>query len=366
MSKNYLYFEYLKHAPLIIQVVWIFIFVFISIIIPLIVYLGYLRQSLREKEKTENCEEKCEFYIINYLYAGDDNKYISTEQLEIVKKLKKYIDNPHKRKVVLKTLIKLRSEISGEVAIAINQLYAHSGLIDFGIDRLKSDKWYLIAKGISELAHFQVKKVHNEVINHINHPRSEVRKEVQLYLVNLFHFKGLDFLNLLKIPLSEWNQIQLLEALQKFDNQEIVDIKPWLKSSNDSVVLFTLKLAKIYNQFETKKELLQLLNHQNTKIKVDTINVLSYLQVLESKKVLKASFNQRTPEEQIAFFNMLENTQETSDESFLKNHLNHENFEIKFLANKIMKTLNIDAFNVSKKQTTDLDSVRIMNFIGSN
>jgi predicted ATPase len=366
MSENYFYFEYLKHAPLIIQVVWIFIVVFLLIIIPLIIYLYDLRGSLRENEKIEDCEEKCEFYIINYLYAGDDNKYISTEQQTIVKKLDRYIANPHKRKVVLKTLTKLRSEIKGEIADSIEQLYSHSGLVDFAIARLKSDKWYLIAKGISELAHFQVKEVHEEVIKHIHHSRGEVRREVQLYLVNLFHFKGLDFLNLLEMPLSEWNQIQLLEALHRFDNQNIVNIKPWLKSTNDSVVLFALKLAKIYNQFETKNELLGLLQHENIKIRVDAICVLSYLQVIESKKVLKNSFNEQSPEEQIAFFNMIENVPEACDESFLKNHLNHENFEIKLLANKMMKVLNIDAFNVSKKETTDLEFVKIMNFIGSN
>jgi hypothetical protein len=366
MSNNYFYFEYLKHAPLIIQVVWVFIVVFIFIIIPLILYLYSLRGRLRENEKTENCEEKCEFYIINYLYAGDDNNYISIEQQAIVKKLDRYISNPHKRKVVVKTLVKLRSEITGEVAESIEQLYAHSRLVDFAIARLTSGKWYLIAKAISELANFQVKEVHDEVIKHIQHPRGEVRREAQLYLVNLFHFKGLDFLNSLEIPLSEWNQIQLLEALHRFDNQNIVDVKPWLKSKNDSVVLFALKLAKIYNQFETKKELIGLLHHENTKIRVDAINVLSYLQVIESKKVLKNSFDERSLEEQVAFFNMIENVPESCDEAFLKNHLNHENFEIKVLANKIMKILNIDAFNVSKKETKDLEFVKIMNFIESN
>jgi hypothetical protein len=366
MSKNYFYFEYLKHSPLIIQVVWVFIVVFTLIIIPLVLYLYALRGRLRENEKIENCEEKCEFYIINYLYAGDDNNYISTEQQNIVKKLNRYISNPLKRKVVVKTLVKLRSEITGEVATSIEQLYAHSRLMDFAIARLKSGKWYLIAKAIREFAHFQVKEVQDEVIKHIQHPKSEVRKEAQLYLVNLFHFKGLDFLDSLEIPLSEWNQIQLLEALHRFDNQNIVDIRPWLKSKNNSVVAFALKLAKIYNQFETKKELIGLLHHENTKIKVEAINVLGYLQVIESKKVLKNNFNERSLEEQIAFFNMIENVPESCDQAFLKNHLNHENFEIKLLANKIMKTLNIDAFNVSKKETKDLEYAKIINFIGSN
>jgi Leucine-rich repeat (LRR) protein len=63
---------------------------------------------------------------------------------------------------------------------------------------------------------------------------------MQLYLVNLFHFKGLDFLNRNKTPISEWDQIQLLEVLQLYKTQ-ISDISSWLKSSNESVVFFSLK-----------------------------------------------------------------------------------------------------------------------------
>jgi hypothetical protein len=45
---------------------------------------------------------------------------------------------------------------------------------------------------------FEVKEVQHLVKEHLNHPKSEVRSEMQLYLVNLFHFKGLDFLNEIK------------------------------------------------------------------------------------------------------------------------------------------------------------------------
>lgn len=367
MNKNQYFIEYFKQSPPIIQLVWFISGIFFVIIVLLIIYLNYLRSHLRNNERIETIhQKKYETYLITYLYAGNEEEDISSEQQLIINQLKNSIADPFKRKIVVSTLLKLRNEISGEMAESIEKLYFQTGLISYALSKLRSKKWDVVAKGIRELTQFHVKKVHNVVMANINHPKREVRKEMQLYLVNLFYFKGLDFLNVLQTPLSEWDQIQLLEVLQKFDDQQISDIKPWLKSSNDSVVVFALKLAEIYNQFEAKDELIDLLDHKSKEIRVDVIYVLSHLNVMEAKKVLKSDFNERSQEEQIAFFKMMENMYESSDEPFLLEHIHHENFEIKVSALKILKVLNIDQFNIFKYMSSEPEFVKIVKFIENN
>lgn len=359
--------EYFKQSPFIIQLAWIISGVFFVSIVPLIFYLKYLRGHLRENEKiVAKYQNEYEQYLVTYLYTGNEEEEISSDQQLIINKLKKCIAEPFKRKIVISTLLKLKNEISGEMAESIQKLYFQTGLIDYTLPKLRSKKWYSLAKGIRELRQFQVKEAHDEVIIYINHPKREVRKEMQLYMVNLFYFEGLDFLNILETPLSEWDQIQLLEVLQRFDNQKIPDIKPWLKSSNDSVVVFALKLAKIYNQFEAKDELINMLEHKNKDIRIDVIFVLSHLIVLEAKEVLKNNFDMRSQEEQIAFFKMMENLYENSDEPFLLEHIHNENFEIKLSALKILKVINSDKFNNIKLESLEPEFLRIVNFIENN
>ncbi|MFV5702088.1 HEAT repeat domain-containing protein [Flavobacterium sp. XS2P12] len=359
--------EYFKQSPFIIQLAWIISGVFFVSIVPLIFYLKYLRGHLRENEKiVAKYQNEYEQYLVTYLYTGNEEEEISSDQQLIINKLKKCIVEPFKRKIVISTLLKLKNEISGEMAESIQKLYFQTGLIDYTLPKLRSKKWYSLAKGIRELRQFQVKEAHDEVIIYINHPKREVRKEMQLYMVNLFYFEGLDFLNVLETPLSEWDQIQLLEVLQRFDNQKIPDIKPWLKSSNDSVVVFALKLAKIYNQFEAKDELINMLEHKNKDIRIDVIFVLSHLIVLEAKEVLKNNFDMRSQEEQIAFFKMMENLYENSDEPFLLEHIHNENFEIKLSALKILKVINSDKFNNIKLESLEPEFLRIVNFIENN
>lgn len=359
--------NYLKDSPPIIQGVWILIVLFSVIIVILIIYLKLLRSRLRKNEKiVAQYQKEYEEDLITYLYAGNEEEEISGEQQIIIEKLISCAADKFKRRIIVSTFLRLRNEISGEMAESIQKLYFQSGLIGYALSRLKSKKWYVAAKGIRELTQLHVKEVEDKILMLVNHPKKEIRKEVQLYLVTLFHFGGLKFLDVLQTQLSEWDQIQLLEVLQRFDEQEIPDIKPWLNSTNESVVVFALKLAKIYNQFEVKDAILELLAHPQKKIRVDAILVLSHLQVNEAKEVLKNNFDQLSLDEQIAFFKLLENLYEANDESFILQHITHRNFDIKLLALKIIKILAVEKFKSLKDISADADYIKIYKFLAYN
>lgn len=359
--------DYFEGEPFIIKLVWVASIVLFLIVIILIISLKLIRSHLRENERIVlKYSKRYELLLITYLYAQNEDGGISLEQKSVINKLKRGIRNTFKRGIIISTLLKLKNEIAGEMAESIRTLYFQTKLKDHAIVKLKNKKWDSIAKGIRELTQFQVKEVHDEVIKHINHPKKEVRKEVQLYLVNLFNFEGLVFLDHLKTQLSEWDQIQLLEELQRFENQDLPDITSWLKSTNESVVIFALKLAKIYNQFEMKDMLLELLVHKSEKVRLELIPVLSYLQVIEAKEVLKSTFNKSSKYEKIEFFKLLENLAEEKDEEFILEHIHHENFEIKFSALKILKNINNDTFNILEAKPSDKVYSKIFQFVKNN
>lgn len=351
MNHNLNILESLKHSAPIIQLIWGFSCVFFAIIVLLIIYLKYLRNHLRVKEKIEaKYQEKYETYLVTYLYAGNDNEAFSPEQQSIINELKKCIADPFKRKIIISTLLKLRNEISGEIGASIDTLFVKLGLLRYSLAKLRNKEWDVIAIGIRELTQFKIKAVHKIIMNNINHPKREVRKEMQLYLVYLYAFNGLEFLNVLETPLSEWDQIQLLEILQLKIDAQVADIRPWLKSSNDSVVLFTLKLAKVYNQFEVKEELIELLNHKSEEVRINAINTLSHLHIFEAKNILKNNFNELSDEEQIAFLKMMENIYENDDKTFLQEHVHHKNFEINLLVNEILKNINFEELEANEAE----------------
>ena len=320
-----------------------------------------MRFHFRKKEK-ENAQLKSEYEasIIEYLYSGDATGEINELQESIIQKLKTSVPIKSNRKIIIAILYNLMNEVSGEMSDIIKSLYIKTGLVEYAVKQLKSKHWYIIAKGIGELSHFRIDNVYKSVSKFLYHPRMEVRKETKLYLVELFKFDGLFFLNTFTDTLSEWVQLRLLETLEKFDDQQICDIRPWLKSSNDSVILFAIKLAQLYNQFEVQDTLTELLSHPKKQIRIAAIQTLTHLYGIEAKELLKANFNALSLEEQICFFGMLEKLVVPSDEPFIEKYLFHKNFEIQLLALKILKSINMDKYmGLSKTTTNKKDSSMI-------
>ena len=324
----------------------IYISMFFAVIIFfLLVYLKNLRDRLKIKKRIESTyEKKYESDLIEYLYASDDETE-NEQQQKIVVYLKKCAQNRLKRKIIISTFLKLKNDVSGETADAIQKLYRQTGLIESATSKLKSKKWDVVAKAIRELTQFEIKETHDEIIKLVNHPKKQVRFEIQKYLVQLFRFDGLEFLNVIENDLSEWDQIQLLEILNKFNNLHVPDMSGWLRSKNTSVVSFTLKLVRIHNQFGINEEIIALFNHPNEEIRIEAINLVNPLGIFEAVEILKTDIFKRTLDEQIAFFKMMEELSMPDDIEFVKEHINHENFYIRISVMKIMNLITVDEDN---------------------
>ncbi len=356
--------DHINTYPLLIKIAWALSVILLLAIIVLTFYLKIVRSILRKKDKeVAKFQKAYEETLITYLYATDDGNTINDTQKTIISQLKKSVNNRAKRKIIISALYNLMNQVSGEMSDAIKVLYYKTGLINFTLAKLSSKEWYKIARGIGDLTRFNIEEVHDKIEPFINHPKKEVNNAAKLYLVNVHRFKGLTFLDDLKTPLSEWTQVQLLETLQKFDDQQICDIKPWLCSKNDSVVLFALKLAQIYNQFEVKDTLIELLSHTSKKIRVFTIDVLTHLYGIEAKEMLKTNFNEISLEEQISFFGLLEKLVMPDDEPFVEKHLFHKNFEIQLLALKILKSINLNKYMGISKSHRNQSNAAIIEYV---
>lgn len=359
--------NYFQQLPIELKFVWVLSFILTVFAIIFTFYLKILRNSLRKKEAlTIKYQKEYEDLLLSFLFEEIENNELSNKQNQFIKTIENEINNNFKRKIIVETLLKLKNEVSGEIETAIQDIYLKSNLKEHAYKQLKSKKWDKVANGIKEFTKFKVKEAYPEIKKLIKYPKKEVRKEVELYLVSLFHFEGLEFLNDLKISLSEWDQIELLEELQKLDNQEIPDITVWLNSKNESVVSFSLKLAKIYNKYETVETLLKLLNHKNQKIRLQVIDVLTHLQVFDAKDILKNSFKKRSQEEKIAIFKMFENICEPSDEDFIVENTTNSNFEIQYLAIKMLKEINEKAFNYLLKNQNKFYNKELLKFVQNN
>ena len=351
--------------PLIEAVIWSLIVVLLVIIFILVIYLKILRRNIRIVEKRNIKYRKIiEELLVEFLYAetSEDGKF-NANQKKIIKKFKKGLVSKRKRKIITDTFLELDQQVSGHMILQMNQLYKEIGLLNFALRKLRSKKWYIVGIGIKDLRHFKVKRAKNAVLKLVNHHREEVRREAHLYFLDLFGFEGLDFLNELKVPLSDWDQILLLGEVEKLENDEITDLAHWLTSDNDYVILFVLNIIKVFNRLETKEQLLNLLHHKNEEVRIKAIDTLTHFEVYEAKEILKNKYETLSIKERIAFYHLFEKTASAEDDMFLVEHITEENFEIKYKALKILSEVNSNLYSKLEKDSDDESYNRIIQFL---
>ena len=351
--------------PLVESVIWTLVVILAIIILILVFYLKALRSNIRlTVARKIRYRNNIEQLLIQFLYSEDaEGEKFSNNQKKLVKRFKKGLPTKWKRKIMTSTFFELSREISGNMVLTMHKLYEEIGLLDFAIKKLRSKKWNVIAIGIKELRQFKIKRTQNLITKFVNHSREEVRREAQLYFLELFGYEGLNFLDNLKAPLSEWDQIQLLREIEQFENHEIIEVTRWLRSENDYVIILMLNVVKFFNRLETKDALLDLINHNNLEIRLKTIEILTHFEVSGAKGILMSKVDALCLKEKIALLGLLEKTATTEDSVFVLDYINNDNFELKHRALRVLKTVDADLYNKLEKKSNDEAYNKIINFL---
>lgn len=323
--------------PLLIKVIWAIILLEIVLILTSFVYLNLIRTryQIKTKEK-KTLEEKYQEILINYIYLTEDE---ADEKNKTTIFLKNATKNKADRAVIQHLILTLHNDLSGELAEFLEKLYAELELVPYSLKKMNSRIWFIKIKGIREVTQMNVKDVYDETLKLINHKNKLLRNEAQLTMVKLYQFDGLRFLDTLEFPITEWQQIQLIEEIQTIRNQEVPDLSDWLHSKNDSVICFSLKLVKLFNQIQLKDDLIKLVLHPSEKVRRMAINVLGYFRILEAKTILKQIFKKSSTETQLYIIQALAQLADKQDIPFFEKQVNHPIFEINQTALNALKEL---------------------------
>jgi hypothetical protein len=191
-------------------------------------------------------------------------------------KIRWALKSKYARQFIIDELVRFKKSISGEASARISLLYEQLQLKNDSIHKLKSARWHIRAKGIQELYIMKADDALSLIFPLTNSHNDYVRMEAQTGVVYLTGFDGLRFLDNLTLPLTEWQQIKLLEQLRQAKNKSglAANISRWLQSDNDTVVVFALKLAGEYQVFEVIQQIKTLLDNAPEKVRREAIIVL--------------------------------------------------------------------------------------------
>lgn len=211
---------------------------------------------------------------------------------------------------------------------------------------LSDHKWYKRANAIQQMAYLQQKNSIKDLFALTNHENELLRMEAQIAIVKLTGFKGLKFLNEIIYPISEWQQLRLIEELSGQVPENLSNISEWLKSKNESVLNFSLRLVEIYRQYNCYDQVLGLLSHPSILICKNTLITLSHIINETTIDFLVKYYHNYHPELQFQILKIIQIHGNQEQLEFLISLLNDDNNCVKLEAAKAI--FNIDSAGIEK------------------
>lgn len=277
--------------------------ILVVIIIYLLVSLGLLMIFILtnrtimtiERARLQKMKETYQEELTNFLFGEENQAFEFTG-----------IGHKANREVFINELLSLHNNLYGEAATRLRDLYYNLELYRDSIRKVKNGKWNVKAKGFKELAQMDVKDANRDIADYVNSRNQILRMEAQLALVKLNEEEPLGFLDDLKFELTEWEQVNILNTLS-YHQINIDSFEPWMSSENDSVVIFATKLAGLYKHIHSWPMILELLEHENPKVRHVAIKTLEMFEVAENSGPFKEIFKLEQPleeKEDEAFYNL--------------------------------------------------------------
>ena len=258
----------------------------------------------------------------------------TTEGVELPPKFYRILKNRMARQFAIDELITCKKNFSGTVAEMIVHLYTQLGLNTDSQRKLKSARWHIKARGIQELYLMDQTDVLTTIYKNTNNKHEFVRMEAQTGVIHMSGFAGLRFLDVISYPLTEWQQIKLLEQLRLTSQKEDLgeSIPRWLKSKNDTVVIFALKLADEYQQLAVTGNVVDCLVHPNEKVRTQAVKTLVRLADQQTPTILLGYFRKENFMNRALMLDALATLATDTHEDFLVSLLEDENNLIKLKA----------------------------------
>lgn len=315
------------------------------VILAMLVICGILAIMLLKK-KHERSKQKWKVIadlLIRKAIFFEEQDGTETD-IQLTDRAGKLMKNRRFRKLLTNEILNARKNVSGSAAENLKKLYLQLNLHQFALSKLSKGKWYIKSQVIQELSIMDLKENLTKIYRYINNSNKLLRMEAQIAVVRLYGFEGLRFLDLVSYPLSEWQQIKLLHELAHVPPDNFSGIEKWLKSSNKSVVVFALKLTRIYHRFELHDAVALCLDDESVDVRNQAIVSLGEIYNHETSGILIGRLLKAEVKEQKAILEVLQNLGTPEDMLVLLDQLNSDSPSVKFVAARALSKVGPEGY----------------------
>jgi hypothetical protein len=289
----------------------------------------------REKYLQAKWKQKVSNMLSNIIIYGDEDDGLEKVVDHFLPRFKKLPLNNHRvREILIDEIRVYHANFTGFTADVLKELFVRLKLYKYTQKKLKSRLWEVQIEGIREVAQFWLYDYDSLVFALTDHEHEIVRMEAQTAYVRLNKEHPFKFLDHMRGRILPWHQLILFEIITKAQQVKIPSFSKWLNSSNDSIIIFCLKLISHYQQLDAIGELIRLLKHPSEEIRKMSVMVLGKLEAEFVEEELLHIYHQETLKVKVEILTSIGRISSGNYLDFLKDCLDADFFEIRMTAMK--------------------------------
>jgi hypothetical protein len=323
--------------------------VFFVILTAIVVVATYynLYKKTKETALKKNIEQSLEQWLTEVMIHQDSADVVAPLNFESLLK------NLDARQMVIDELVRNKSSFLGSVSDNIIKLYCRLGLnVDSRI-KLDDPRSHVQCQGIHELCVMEQKDQLQKVYRFTNSKDNDVRIEAQTAVLQWFGFKGLRFLDVVSSPLTEFQQLKLLELLRQLPFGPMPRLSKWLQSKNESVVNFALKLAEHYKQVQVLHEAGLCLQHENEAVRVQAVKTLASIGDSSTANLLTTVYQNERFTNRLNILNQLPKLAGDEQRDFLIVQLHEGHEHLKLASAKVLAKCTSEGMEILEAKSYD-------------
>lgn len=303
--------------------------------------IGYLIYYKRNKTKNQELSRQLSPFIGEVAIAESEEEILQLiEQPAISSMIQKTIKSKTRKAILVKEMMNMHKSMLGTASANLRWLYIHLNLQQDAIRRLDSPVWFVKAGALQELAEMRQEKIITKIYRATNSRNDFIRKEAQLAVVKLTGFDGLRFLNIISYPLTEWQQLALLEQLSLQKGAKWENLDKWLKSDNETVVEFSLRLVEKYQLFEFHDATLLCMEHISSIVRTQALKTLKEIAQPQTASYLEHFYLVSSYSEQLNILDVIKALGSKKQLPFLTDLLQNCDVAINYKADLAIKQIN--------------------------
>ena len=297
----------------------------------------------KEKKIRSRIQKILNALVINETFSTN-GKYDSVFEYRMAELRSVLKSSDFTRQVLIDQILEFKKNLTGGAVHVLTATYFALELERLSLKKLKRSAWRKKALGLRELSEMNFKAAIPLISEFIHSSNQTLREESVMALVRFNTEKSLQFLDNYAGDITPWMQINIHHYLQKSDLRKIPQFKQWFSSSNVSVVLFSMNMAKHFRQSSAIPDLLPLCNHPNQKVAEEAIETLGELEAFEERSQLVKLTPMYWDDAalSIKILQCLGKIGDPFDDThIILEFLNHEAYDVRFEAVKTLKKLGL-------------------------